>query len=202
MNDMSDGGGGRSPVNDFSAVLDGARRSEGWAFDALFKTWNRSLHAFAVTRGASDPEEVVNETFIGVFKAVRRFEGSESEFRAWVFRIARNKIIDSHRRQGRRPTTFPLEGAPDIAGGDVEVEAMDLVGTDRLAVLLDVLTDAQREMILLRVVGDLTIDQIAEVMGRSSGAVKLLQNRALQRLERAVLDEHVTFGGRRGDCVV
>lgn len=199
---MPHGGGGSSPVNDFTAVLDGARRSEGWAFDALFKAWNRSLHSFVGARGVSEPEDVVNEIFVGVFKAVHRFEGSETEFRAWVFRIARNKIVDSHRRQGRRPTTFPLERAHDVTGGDVELEAMDQFGADRLVVLLDVLTDAQREMILLRVVGDLTIDQIAQVMGRSSGAVKLLQNRALQRLERAVLDEHVTFDGPRGDCVV
>jgi RNA polymerase sigma-70 factor (ECF subfamily) len=183
-------------------VLDGARRAEGWAFDALFNAWNRSLHSFVGARGVSEPEDVVNEIFVGVFKAVHRFEGSEADFRAWVFRIARNKIVDSHRRQGRHPNMFPLERAPDIAGGDVELEAMDQFGADRLVTLLDVLTDAQREMILLRVVGDLTIDQIAQVMGRSSGAVKLLQNRALQRLERAVLDEHVTFNGPRGDCVV
>lgn len=193
-------GFGHAPGEDFLAVLEGARRAEGWAFDALFNAWNRSLHAFVVARGVADPEDVVNEAFLGMFKSIHRFQGSETDFRAWVFRIARNKIVDSHRAQGRRPITFPLEAAQTVADGDVEDEAMDKFATDRVLELLDQLTDAQREMILLRVVGDLTIDQVAKVMGRSSGAVKLLQNRALRKLERDLLDDAVTLYAAHSDC--
>ena len=193
-------GGGHAPVDDFSAVLEGARRAEGWAFDALFTAWNRSLHTFVVARGVAEPEDVVNEILLGIFGSIPRFSGSEADFRAWVFRIARNKIVDSHRAQGRHPITYPLEAAQTVVGGDVEDEALGQLGTARVLELLERLTDAQREMILLRVVGDLTIDQTAKVMRRSSGAIKLLQNRALRKLERDLLDEVVTLRRAHSDC--
>ncbi len=194
--------GGSEPPGEFTALLDGARRYERSAFDELFNMWSGSLHTFALARGVNEPEDVVNETFMGIFKSIHRFTGTESDFRAWVFRIARNKITDHHRRRGRSPVTFPLETAPAIVGGNVEEEAMEEFGNERLVELLDLLTDAQREMIMLRIVGDLTIDQVASVMGRSSGAVKLLQNRALQQLERALLDQRLATEDHPGDCVV
>ena len=169
---------------DFRSVLAAAQRGEGWAFDALFVEWNRSITSFVRQRGVRESDDLVNEIFLGAFRSIGSFRGGESDFRAWFFRIARNKIVDHHRRAGRQPNTLPLEtlGA-DPSLLHVEADVEQRLADEQLIRLLDRLTDEQREVLLLRTVGDLTIDQIAKVMGKRRGAVKQLQRRAARRLE-------------------
>ncbi|NNE74264.1 MAG: sigma-70 family RNA polymerase sigma factor [Acidimicrobiales bacterium] len=169
-------------------TLSAARAGEGWAFDALFKKWNGPLTGFVRARGSSDVEAVVNDVFLKAFNALGTFEGDASGFRAWLFRIARNRVIDEFRASGRRPTVVGLDPGFDAVGGDVSSDADRRFGDQRVVQLLSQLTDEQREVLTLRLVADLTIDQIASITGRRRGAVKQLQRRALRRLE-AIIDE-------------
>ncbi len=177
----------RAHVASFDTVLDAARQGEGWAFDELFGAWNGRLTGFVRARGIGDVEAVVNDVFLKAFGAVGTFTGDEAAFRAWLFRIARNRVIDEYRKLGRAPETADLDAAAAVAGGDVVVDAERRFSDGRLLELLGLLTDEQREVLALRFVADLTIDQIAEVTNRRRGAVKQLQRRALRRLE-AILE--------------
>ena len=170
----------------FPEVLSAARAGDGWAFDELFRSWNGPLSGFVRARGVVDVDGVVNDVFLRAFGAIGSFTGDESGFRAWLFTIARNRVIDEARRNSRAPSTTRLDAAAAVPGGDVAVDAERRFGDDRLVALLALLTDEQREVLTLRFVADLTIDQIAEVTGRRRGAVKQLQRRALRRLERAL----------------
>lgn len=178
----------RVPVTGFDALLDAARAGDGWAFDELFHAWNRPVSGFVRARGVGDVDGVVNDVFLKAFGAVASFAGDESAFRAWLFRIARNRVIDEYRKQGRMPGTVELSAVGEVVGGDVGVEVDERLGGDRVVALLSRLTDEQREVLALRFVADLTIDQIAEVTGRRRGAVKQLQRRGLRRLE-AILEQ-------------
>lgn len=157
-------------MSNFDDLLTAARDGQGWAFDALFTEWNPPITAFVRARGAPDPDDVVNEIFLGAFTSMSRFDGDESDFRAWLYRIARNKIADSYRRSARRVDTAPLVGTEHLPGGDVEVDADARLGVDRVERMLANLTDEQREVVLLRVVGDLTVAEIAQITGRRRGA--------------------------------
>ncbi len=174
-------------MSDFSDVLAAAQLGEGWAFDELFTRWNAPLTGFVGARGVADVDDVVNDVFLKAFGALGSFTGDESGFRAWLFAIARNRVIDEFRRQGRRPATVGLDALPGVEGGDVVDDAEERMAGDRVAELLSSLTDEQREVLTLRFVADLTIDQIAAATGRRPGAVKQLQRRALRRLE-AILE--------------
>ncbi|MEM7342437.1 MAG: sigma-70 family RNA polymerase sigma factor [Actinomycetota bacterium] len=170
-----------------------AKRGEGWAFTTIFDAWSRPLTAFVAARGVTDVDDVVSEIFLGVFRSIGSFEGSESDFRSWIFRIARNKVADSFRSSGRQPVTIPLSPQRDIVGGDVEGDAFARLGVDRVAELLNGLTDDQSEVLLLRIIGDLSVADVAELMDRRPGAIKQLQRRALRRLElRLVSGEFAT----------
>jgi len=174
---------------DFATVLAAAKAGEGWAFDDLFKVWNRPITAFVRQRGVIDSDDVANEVFLGAFRSIGRFRGGEGEFRSWIFRIARNKIADHHRAAGRRPETVPLQvGFMEPTQEHVEADVARLIGDERVAALLSHLTDEQREVLILRTVADLTVDQVASVIGKRRGAVKQLQRRGLRRLE-AILAE-------------
>ncbi len=173
-------------MTSFDELLSAARAGEEWAFDELFRTWNPPVTGFVRSRGVSDVEVVVSDVFLKAFAALHSFHGTESGFRAWLFTIARNRVIDEVRKDDRRPKTAALGDWVGPVAGDVVDDADRRFGDDRVVELLGFLTDDQREVLTLRIVADLTIDQIAEATGRRRGAVKQLQRRALRRLEAIV----------------
>ena len=174
-----------SDVDSFDHVVRSAQRGDGQAFAILYESLNRRVRAFAAARGAADPEGLVNEVFLKVFTSIGAFVGDESHFASWVFTIARHRLIDEARRRGRRVEESTLtddEHPPAL--GDVERDAFDRLGNDWVDAQLSILTQEQRDVVLLRVVSALTIDEIAIVLKKRVGAVKALQRRALRSLAR------------------
>jgi RNA polymerase sigma factor (sigma-70 family) len=163
---------------------DRLRRAQGGepaAFDALVRWVEGPLMGFLRAQGASDPAGSANEVLVRVFSGIGRFEGNAAQFRAWVFQIARNLVIDEHRASGRRPVG--LSTAPERLPEDraaLEVDRLDEL--ERVEALLVGLTADQREVLLLRVVAGLSVEETAEVVGRRPGAVRALQHRALNQL--------------------
>jgi RNA polymerase sigma-70 factor (ECF subfamily) len=176
-----------------SPLVDAARRGEAWA---LTEIWQR--HAPAVTgylrgRGASEPEDLTSDVFLAVFERVRSFRGGETDLRAFVFTVAHHRLVDDLRRRSRRGPTLEYDAADDARRSDsAEDEALDALHTQRVHALLGRLSDDQREVLLLRVVGDLSLEQTAAALGKRIGAVKALQHRALATLRR-ILDQAVSL---------
>lgn len=169
----------------FREVLTSAKTGDGLAFEKLYRSMNRRVLGFVAARGASDPEGLVNDVFLKVFTNISSFAGNEIQFSAWVFKIARNTLIDEGRRQKRQPEVTPLDVAHHgAARGDAEVDAIGLLSDASLRAKLDCLTVEQREIVLLRIVSDLTVEAIAEVLGKRLGAVKAMQRRAFRTLAR------------------
>ena len=143
-------------------------------------------------QGARDVEDMTSEVFMGVFHGIRRFRGSESAFRSWVFVIAHHRVVDQRRRAARsvRDTVelHDFHGAPARSGED---EAIAVLGTARLSALCDRLANDQRDVLMLRITADLTVEQVAAVVGKSTGAVKALQRRGLEALRKIISVEGV-----------
>jgi RNA polymerase sigma factor (sigma-70 family) len=145
-------------------------------------------------QGASEPEDVTSEVFLGVFTGLESFDGTEAQFRSWVFTIAHRKLIDERRRLARRRWSPAGDlAAFDQTGGDVEADAFDALGSQRVVEWCAGLSADQRDVLVLRVVGDLTVEQVAEIVGKSAGAVKALQRRALTALRQQLEKEGVTL---------
>ncbi|NEE04407.1 RNA polymerase sigma factor [Phytoactinopolyspora halotolerans] len=177
----------------FAHVLAAAQANAGWAFERIFHLFAPRVRSFLQARGSLEPDELTNDVFMAVFRAVARFEGDESAFRAWLFTIAHHRLIDERRQHARRGSVVPsdLTEYHDESGGDVESEAMAILDRDWVGDLLSQLVPAQRDVLLLRVVADLTVDQIAHVVGKSPGAVKALQRRGLGALRRLLEQQGV-----------
>jgi RNA polymerase sigma-70 factor (ECF subfamily) len=125
-----------------------------------------------------DPEDLLGEVFLQVSRDLHRFEGDRDDLRRWVFTIARHRAIDGHRRRERRPEVLVADRLDhEHAAAGLE----DPVDED-LVEALTTLTHEQREVVLLRFVADLSLEQVAGVTGRSVGAVKAMQHRALEQL--------------------
>ena len=136
-------------------------------------------------RGAADPEDLAGEVFLQVARDLRRFRGrsDETAVRRWVFTIARNRAVDATRRARRRPQSSDA-AVPDQPAVPV-AEPLDPMLVEALLGL----TEDQREVVALRFVADLPLEDVARMTRRTVGATKALQHRALENLRRSVSAE-------------
>ena len=174
----------------FDDVLAAAQAGAAWAFEVLYRDLSPSVTGYLRLHGAVEPDDLASETFIGVFTGLSGFSGGEDALRAWVFTIAHRRRVDDWRRRSRRPQVADDPGdLTELLGGDVEDDALVGVGTETVHRLCAELPDDQRSVLLMRILADLTVEQVAAAMGRSVGAVKALQRRGLRtlrtRLEQA-----------------
>lgn len=175
------------PLHDaFPSVLAAAQANAPWAFARLYREFAPSLAGFLRLQGLADPDDVVSEAFMSAFSAIGRFGGSEGEFRAWLFTFARRRLVDEWRRRSRRPPTTDEVLGANAAGGDVEDEALGRIGSERVQALLAGLAPDQRDVLMLRIVGDMTVEQVAVALDKTEGAVKALQRRGLEALRREI----------------
>lgn len=174
----------------FSSTMASVQQGDGRAFESLYRWLAPDITRFASARNAEDPEGITNEVFLRAFRQIDRFDGTSGSFRAWVFAIARNQLIDAHRSRARRPQ-LSADAVPERAVDAAEVEALDLLSLQRVTRLLSYLSDDQRDVILLRMVGDLSLRQVATIVDKPVTAVKALQRRGLRRLQSEVLSEVV-----------
>lgn len=168
----------------FDTILSACRAGADWAWERIYADLSGPVVGYLRAHGAADPEDVAGEVFLQVVRDLPRFSGDERDFRAWVFTIVHRRLLDERRRRARKPTV-PLPETHDPHGGDVEEDAGVALDRARVLELLGELPGEQRTVLLLRILGDLTIEEIARAVGKRPGAVKALQRRALKRVERA-----------------
>jgi RNA polymerase sigma-70 factor (ECF subfamily) len=128
-----------------------------------------------------EPEDVLGEVFVQVVRDIGRFRGDDDALRRWLFSIAHNRVMDTHRRFRRRPPAM-LEPVLDTG----KAPPPDDPFAPELVAALAGLSLDQREVVVLRFVGDLSLEAVARITGRTVGAVKALQHRALESLVRAI----------------
>ena len=158
------------------------RRGDESAWSALYDSLAGDIRAYVARIGAASPDDVLGETMVQVVRSLSSFDGTTAELRPWVFRIARNRVIDAGRRQSRRPRETPLsdEDASSVEGPEEQL-------TGDLSEMLAGLTPDQRDAVWLRHVVGLSTDDTAAVMGKAPEAVAALTHRALRRL-RSIRD--------------
>ncbi|HJV09311.1 MAG TPA: sigma-70 family RNA polymerase sigma factor [Acidimicrobiales bacterium] len=179
----------------FDSVLQAARAGAPWALERLYLALSPAVLGYLRVQGASDPEDLANEVFLGVFRRIPSFEGSEEAFRSWVFTIAHSRLIDDRRRMSRRPQLAPDAGdiALDLPAGDAEQDALERLSSRRVQALCEGLVADQRDVLLLRLMAGMTVEAIAESLGKSEGAVKALQRRGLANLRKILEPDPVSL---------
>lgn len=179
----------------FDRVLEAARAGAEWAWVELYRETAPAVSRYVRARGAPDPDDATGEVFCKVVRGLATFSGDERAFRAWTLTIARHHVIDDARRRARRPEMPVDDAALTKAGpaGDAELDAMSAFATERVREVFGGLSPDQRDVMLLRIVGGLTIDEVAGVIGRRPGAVKMLQSRALASIRTKIAEGRVTL---------
>jgi RNA polymerase sigma-70 factor, ECF subfamily len=181
----------------FDAVLIAARDSAPWALERMFTTLAPVVTGYLRVQGSTEPEDLTSEVFLAVLRNLGTFHGDEAGFRSWLFTIAHRRLLDEHRRRARRPPPEHLDDTQDVvapeltAADDVEDAVGRSLGAERVRALCERLVPGQRDVLLLRLLGDLSVDQVAATLGKSTGAVKALQRRGLLAIGRLLEREGV-----------
>ncbi len=169
----------------FASVLVAAQAGAAWASTRIWVEHAPAVAAFLRARGSREPEDLTSEVFLAVFDRIRDFSGDGAAFRSFVFSVAYRRLVDELRMRSRRgeTTEWTAELDPRRASS-AEDEATVRVGDARVRALLAQLSPDQRDVMVLRIVADLTVEQVAQVLHKRVGAVKALQRRALENLRR------------------
>jgi RNA polymerase sigma-70 factor, ECF subfamily len=169
---------------EFAAVLAGAQGRDEEAFARLFRDVQPALLRYLPVIAAEAAEDVAAQTWLDVVAGLPGFTGGEEAFRAWLFTIARHRAVDASRARDRRPT-IPLAGsqaAEHLTAPDTADVALEQAATRAVLTLISALPKDQAEIIVLRVVAGLDTQQVARIVGKRPGAVRVAAHRALRRL--------------------
>jgi RNA polymerase sigma-70 factor, ECF subfamily len=162
-----------------------ARASAGdeAGFLQLWRALQPPLLRFLRVIGCDDPDDVASETWLQVVRDLPRFSGAEEDFRRWLFTIGRHRAIDAARARSRRPVTPVSSGMEILADHQlVEDQVLDGMSVQRAVALLAGLSADQAEAVALRVIAGLETPDVAKILGKSAGAVRVALHRALKTL--------------------
>ncbi len=167
----------------FGDILARAQGGDEAAFARIFRDLQPALLRYLRVI-ASEAEDVAGETWLQVVAGLISFRGDEQAFRAWLFTIARHRAIDAGRSRARHPTV-PLdlsEAAEQLVSADSADLALEAVSARAVVKLIAELPPDQAEVIMLRVVADLDSGDVARIVGKTPGAVRVAAHRGLRRL--------------------
>jgi RNA polymerase sigma-70 factor (ECF subfamily) len=177
----------RAASDDDRILIERVRRGDQDAARALFERYFDRIYNYVYARvgRAEDAEDLAIDTMTRSLTRLDLFQDQGVAFSSWVYRIAHNATIDHYRRSGKA-LMVSLDNAPMLESADPSELALQQLSNEELRAALRELTDEQQQVLILRFFQDLTAAQVADVMGKSVGAVQALQHRALGSLERAL----------------
>lgn len=182
-------------AQNFDAMLRAAQTGAAWACTTIWVEYAPAVAAFLSARGSREPEDLTSEVFLVVFDRLPGFVGGEPELRSFVFSIAYRRLVDELRMRSRRGDALEWTADTDPRrSASAEDDALTRLGESSALSLLETLPDDQRNVMVLRIVADLTVEQVAAVLDKRPGAVKALQRRALDSMRKKIAPTRTPSG--------
>jgi len=159
-------------------------------FDEVYREHADAIYRFCVSqlRDAATAEDITADVFAAAFAAYERVHPDAAGARTWLFRIARNAVIDQYRREGRRRSLLARVGRDRQFPESVEDSGEPPSDLRSICAALETLRDRDRQLVGLRIAGGLSFAEVAAVLGMRESAAKMATHRALERV-RARLRE-------------
>jgi len=169
-------------------IIDKCLNGDPAAFGLLVDKYKGAVYALAYSmlHDFHEAEDITQEVFLKAWKAIGSCKGKEKTFSSWLYRIAHNLIIDKLRKS-QKQSSHEAELPEDVSDTSDRME-ISLEQRDLLKVI-DILSPNQRQVILMKFIEDMDNQEIAETMGKSTGAIRILQMRALETLRKTLNKE-------------
>ncbi len=174
-------------VGDFEQALALAKAGDNEGVSWLYDTYHPPLLRYLKWEEPREAADIESEVWLAVAQNLKRFKGDQQHFKAWIFTIARRRVADQRRKRARNRIVYvdPESLYVYESGRDTAQEAVDSISAQEA---IDRLTAGiprdQAEVIVLRVLGGLSVNEVAEITGKRPGTVRVLQHRALQHMSK------------------
>jgi len=171
---------------DARALVEDAQRGDREALEELYLIHFDRIYSYLhVSVGnRHDAEDLTTQTFLKMLEAIGRFRWQSVPFSAWLFRIAHNLAIDHFRARRRVQAEDDVPEPPELAESSAEDQAIDSLGQAGMLALIERLSTEQREVLTLKFLFGFANAEVAGILGKTEGAVKSLQHRALASLQK------------------
>lgn len=168
--------------------LSAALAGDPSGFSAVYTVISPGVLGYFRAKGVDDAEALTQDVFVDVLPRLANVTGGHTGLRTFIFSVAHARLVDHHRRAERTPYLAEYDPLNDArCSASAEDEALGSLGG--LSHTLARLNEEQREVLVLRIVADLSIDQVAGIMGKTPGAIKQLQRRGLSALRELVTEK-------------
>lgn len=171
------------------ALLERARQADPAALTALYDQYVNKIYSYVYHRVGNTElaEDITGQVFMRMLEAIKAGRPWQISFSGWLYRIAHNLVIDHYRRRSRASFVDIDEAAPLQAREGDPFQSVEMkTNKARLRAALTLLTEEQAQVITLRFLEELSIAETAEIMGKTEGAIKALQYRAVLALKRVM----------------
>jgi len=177
-------------VHDEKSLIEKAQQNDQEAIVRIYETYFDRIYRYIFLRigNQAESEDLTQQVFMNALQSISSFRWRGAPFSSWLFRIARNQIID-HQRKFSRVQTTPLEmplGREDIDPAEVVEQELAI---RKVREAMKGLTQLQQEVLSLRFAGEMSTRETARIMGKREGAVKALQHSALAALRKILIEE-------------
>lgn len=168
------------------------------AFGQLYEAYLDRIYRYVYYRvgSASEAEDLTEQVFLKAWEAIDRYEARGAPFTAWLYRLAHNLVVDQYR--GRRSTT-PIEDVDEslLDGEDMTGAVESALEAEEVREAVQRLNPEHRQLIVLRFIEGLSHAEVARIIGKSEGAARVIQFRALQALAKVLKSRGVTSSDAR-----
>lgn len=186
-------------MTDFDAMTAAAAAGDATALETIYGVLAPMVRGYLSVRGSRDADGLTSEVFLDVIPRLGDLCGGWAGLRTLTFSVAHARLVDERRQRGRRPDTRPYDPVTDgLSAPSAEDGALSRLASEELVALLALLPEVQREVVVLRVLADLTVAQTARVLGLSQPTVKKAQAKALSTLRALLAPMAPTANGRQG----
>ena len=166
-----------------------ARQGDKEAFGDLYELYLNEMYRYVFYRVNNhlDAEDLTEQVFLKAWKSLPTFQG-KSSFRSWIYRIAYGTVIDHYRT--RKPVVALDEtNSPEVAEPQPEEQAIHQEKADLVASIIKQLAPLQQHVLILRFINGFNTEETAEILDRSTGAVRVIQHRALKAMQALLSQE-------------
>ena len=169
------------------SLIERAKKRDPMALTQIYEENFERIFRYVVLKTGSrvEAEDITQQVFLKALRSISSYRHQGHPLTAWLYRIARNEVVDHYRKKGRQ-ATVPLEDTVPDTKADPAAAAERSLSLEEVSVAMKKLTQAQAEVIALRFTRDLPIAEVARIMGKNEGAVKALQHSAVRALRRAM----------------
>jgi RNA polymerase sigma-70 factor, ECF subfamily len=177
-------------TGEVGTLVERAKEGDREAFEELYLLQFDRIYGYLQLSVGNrhDAEDLTNQTFVKMIESIDRFEWRKVPLSAWLFRIAHNLAMDHFRSRRRwQPEEEPPE-PPGSEGRSAEDEALHTIGRESMFERIESLSEDQKQVLTLKFVFDFSNAEVGTILGKSEGAVKSLQHRALGSLRRQLTD--------------